>query len=242
MTDSRREQLAANLARVRARIAEYAQVAGREPSEITLLPVTKFHPSTDLELLHGLGIPAVGENREQEARQKAQDCPHLEIHMIGQIQTKKANAVTRWAAAVHSVDSVRLAHGLERGMALALSRGDRDSLGRTHRTNLDCYVQVSADGDTARGGVTFAELPEVIEAVEEAEHLRFRGLMTVPPLGADARLVFEQVAARLRDLEGELGRPLDYSAGMSADMAEAIAAGSTMVRVGTEIMGPRPLG
>ncbi|MDO5668830.1 MAG: YggS family pyridoxal phosphate-dependent enzyme [Corynebacterium sp.] len=218
---TRIDDLRANLAAVRSRID-----AAAGERHVRLLPVTKFHPASDLQLLLELGITDVAENREQEARAKAADVPDMRIHMIGQIQTKKANSVARWAAAVHSLDSVRLAQALDRGVALALERGDRS-------TTLPVYLQLSADGDTARGGVTEADLPELIDAVRASENLELRGLMVVPPLGVDPVPVF----ARAR----ELAAGMELSAGMSADMEDAIGQGSDIVRVGTDVMGPRPL-
>ena len=218
---TRLDDLRDNLAAVRARID-----AAAGDRHVRLLPVTKFHPSSDLKLLLELGVTDVAENREQEARAKAADVPDMNIHMIGQIQTKKANSVARWAASVHSLDSVRLAEALDRGVALALERGDRT-------TPLPVYLQLSADGDTARGGVTEQDLPELFDVVRAAENLQLRGLMVVPPLGVDPAPVF----ARAR----QLSAGMELSAGMSADMEEAIAAGSDIVRVGTDVMGPRPL-
>ena len=218
---TRLDDLRDNLAAVRARID-----AAAGDRHVRLLPVTKFHPSSDLKLLLKLGVTDVAENREQEARAKAADVPDMNIHMIGQIQTKKANSVARWAASVHSLDSVRLAEALDRGVALALERGDRT-------TPLPVYLQLSADGDTARGGVTEQDLPELFDVVRAAENLQLRGLMVVPPLGVDPAPVF----ARAR----QLSAGMELSAGMSADMEEAIAAGSDIVRVGTDVMGPRPL-
>ncbi|OIR45379.1 YggS family pyridoxal phosphate-dependent enzyme [Corynebacterium sp. NML130628] len=232
--------IANNLVKVQERIRAAEQAAGREPGSVALLPVTKFHPCSSIEVLASEGIRLVGENREQEASSKVAtlkehgvDCG---IAMIGQIQSKKANAVARWASEVHSLDSLKLAKGLERGMALALERGDRTS------DVLPCLVQVSADGDESRGGIAVGNLAELIASLEEAEHLRFDGFMVVPPLDADASAVFEQVR-ELRDTYAtQLERALRFSAGMSADFEEAIAHGSDVVRVGTAVMGPRPVG
>ncbi|NLF90750.1 MAG: YggS family pyridoxal phosphate enzyme, partial [Corynebacterium marinum] len=137
---TRTDELRANLADVRARIDAAATAAGRDAADVRLLPVTKFHPASDVEILVELGAPDVAENREQEARGKAAEVPAARVHMIGQIQTKKANSVARWAASVHSVDSVRLAQALDRGMALALERGERSD------SPLPVYLQLSADG------------------------------------------------------------------------------------------------
>lgn len=230
---NRKQELADNLAATREHISAIAAEHDRPAPQ--LLVVTKFHPAEDIALLAELGVEDVAENREQEARAKAQELDQLRFHMIGQIQTKKANHVARWAASVHSVDSVKLAKALDRGVGLAHERGERD-------TNLPVFIQVSADGDTSRGGVVREELDEVIEAVEAADHLEFAGLMVVPPLDADAQEVFSTVRADVDRLSERLGRQLKLSAGMSADMDAAIAAGTDIVRVGTSIMGKRPVG
>ena len=230
---NRKEELADNLAATKEHISAIATEHDRPSPQ--LLVVTKFHPAEDIALLAELGVEDVAENREQEARAKVQELDQLRFPMIGQIQTKKANHVARWAASVHSVESVKLANALDRGVSLAKERGQRES-------NLPVFIQVSADGDTSRGGVIREELDEVIEAVEAAEHLEFAGLMVVPPLDADAQEVFSTVRADVDRLSERLGRQLKLSAGMSADMDAAIAAGTDIVRVGTSIMGKRPVG
>lgn len=229
---NRREELRGNLERVRERIASAARAAGRSPESVSLLPVTKFHPVEDVALLAELGVSEVGENREQEARAKAGELPGVKFHMIGQVQTKKANAVARWAASVHSVDSLRLIAALDRGAGRALEAGERAE-------PLACFIQWSADGDTRRGGAT--EVASLLDALVVAEHLLPTGIMCVPPVGSPAAEVFAH-AQRLRvEQEERLGLRLLLSAGMSGDMSEAIAAGTDIVRVGTGIMGARPL-
>ncbi|WP_459612181.1 YggS family pyridoxal phosphate-dependent enzyme [Corynebacterium urogenitale] len=223
----RAQELAENLRAVRQRIA----VAGGAD----LLPVTKFHPVEDVSLLATMGVGAVGENREQEARDKAAELNgRPEIHMIGQIQTKKANSVARWAAAVHTVDSLKLVNALERGVALALERGFREG-------SLPVLLQFSADGDPARGGAVEGDIDALADAVSAADHLELRGIMTVPPLNAEAGAVFARGRALVELIADRvIGAPV-YSAGMSHDLETAIAEGSTLVRVGTDIMGPRPV-
>lgn len=230
---NRKQELADNLAATKKHISAIAAEYDRPVPQ--LLVVTKFHPAEDIALLAELGVEDVAENREQEARAKARELDQLRFHMIGQIQTKKANHVARWATSVHSVDSVKLANALDRGVGLAQERGERD-------TKLPVFIQVSADGDTSRGGVVREELDEVIETVDTADYLEFAGLMVVPPLDADAREVFATVRADVDRLSERLGRQLKLSAGMSADMDAAIAAGTDIVRVGTSIMGERPVG
>ncbi|AWB84349.1 YggS family pyridoxal phosphate-dependent enzyme [Corynebacterium liangguodongii] len=237
---SRFDELKDNLVRVQARIAAAEEAAGRAPGSVSLVPVSKFHPVDDIIALGQLGVDLVGENREQEARGKAEALADagadVAIAMIGQIQTKKANAVARWAAEVHSLDSARLAERLDHGVELALERGERE------REILPCLVQVSADGDTSRGGAPFGELDALAEQVEEATHLELRGLMVVPPLDAVPAEVFREVRTRADALGQRLGRPMLLSAGMSGDFEEAIACGSDIVRVGTGVFGPRPVG
>lgn len=230
-----RQALAVNLQAVRERINAVERACGREVGSVSLLPVSKFHPLEEVQAVADLGVTLVGENREQEAREKAAQLQHCGIAMIGQIQTKKANSVARWAAEVHSLDSAKLAHGLDRGMALALERGDRTS------AELPCLIQVSADGDASRGGIPASGLDELVDVVEQAEHLRFAGLMVVPPLGADARAVFSEVRSLVDAYSQRTGHSLAFSAGMSADFEEAIACGSDIVRVGTAVFGPRPV-
>ena len=233
-------QLRENLAAVRERIQAAERAAGRAPGSVQLLPVTKFHDVSVIRALAESGVTLVGENREQEARAKAEalhtDGVDCGIAMIGQIQSKKANAVTRWASEVHSLDSVKLARGLDRGMALALERGDR------HVDGLPCLLQVSADGDTSRGGVPLDELDALVDATEQATHLILDGLMVVPPLDADPAAVFAKIREHTDRLSAQLGRPLRFSAGMSGDFELAIAHGSDVVRVGTAVCGPRPVG
>ena len=230
---NRKEELQAGLERTRAQIEDFARAAGREAPQ--LLPVTKFHPAGDVELLAELGVTDVAENREQEARAKAAELPAVRFHMIGQIQTKKANHVARWAHSVHSLDSAKLATALDRGVANAQESGDRDDA-------LPVFIQVSADGDTVRGGVALPDVRSLVELVEELVNLELQGFMVVPPLDSDAAEVFGRVRTLTDDVARRLGRPLKMSAGMSADLGEAIAAGTDIVRVGTGIMGPRPVG
>lgn len=228
---SRTDDLATALARVRDRLARACEQAGRDPADVTLLPVTKFFPASDVEILYGLGCRAFGESREQEASAKVDALEHLsgiEWHMIGRLQRNKARAVSRWAYAVHSVDNARLVDALDRGA---------DGRDRP----LGVFVQVSLDDDPGRGGVPAADLPALADRVAEAPHLRLAGLMAIPPLGADAAASF----ARLADLHAGVvaAHPgaTGLSAGMSADLEIAVKHGSTCVRVGTALMGARPI-
>ena len=234
MDNDRKAELHEKLAETRATLARLAADNGRHDVP-ELLPVTKFHPARDVALLGELGVKDVGENREQEARAKAAEVPGMNFHMIGQVQSKKANHVARWAASVHSVDSVKLARGLDRGVALAHEREQRTG-------NLPVFIQYSADADAQRGGVAPDGVDELVAEVEELPGLELAGFMVVPPVEADSFTVFSTVRSVCDSWAERLERPLKLSAGMSADLPAAVAAGSNIVRVGTGILGPRPVG
>lgn len=240
MTEVNAERLAVNLEAVRQRIRDAERQAGRPAGSVQLLPVSKYHPVEAIAVLASLGVRLVGENREQEARAKAQRLREsgiagCGIAMIGQIQTKKANSVARWASEVHSLDSVKLGRALERGVALAIERKERAA------GPLPCLVQVSVDGDPRRGGVSIADVDELVATIEASQHLVLRGFMVVPPLGTEPEPVFTQVRAIVDATAQSLGRRLQFSAGMSGDFEQAIACGSDIVRVGTAVFGQRPV-
>lgn len=228
------------------RITAVCERAGRPREDVTLMVVTKFHPLEEVLELVRLGVRIFGENREQEARQKAHDLLELdakehvlagtpaEWSMIGQLQRNKCNAVARWAHSVHSVDSTRLVNGLERGMQRALDEGSRED------PHLGVYLQVSLDGDTARGGALESDIAELADLVDGSDHLVLRGLMSVPPLDADPDAAFAHLYELSQQLRTNHPQATQISAGMTGDMEEAIAHGSTCIRVGTAILGPRP--
>jgi len=227
----RRDQLAANLATVRARIGDACTGAGRDADEVTLVVVTKFFPESDVRLLAQLGVTDVGENRHQEASAKASACADLDLswHFIGSIQSNKAAAIAAYADVVESVDRVKLVAALDRGA------GER---GRA----VDCLIQVSLDPPEAgaRGGASADDVPAIAEAVAEAGALRLRGVMAVAPLGAPPLPAFERLAAVAARLRAAHPDAAVVSAGMSGDLEEAIRCGATHVRVGSAVLGPRP--
>ena len=233
--EARRAELVANLGRVRARIANAAEAAGRSANEITLVAVTKFFPASDVRHLATLGITDVGENRHQEAEAKAAACTDLTSlrwHYIGGLQSNKAAAVARYADIVESVDRVKLLPGLARGAA---ERG-RD---------LGVLVQISLDqaqaSDSHRAGVVPAEAQRLADAVAAERHLLLLGLMAVAPLGEEPSAAFERLARVAERLRRDHPAATVISAGMSGDLEEAIRFGATHVRVGSAILGNRPL-
>ena len=246
--DARTRELAERLAETRGRLDAARAAAGRS-DEVDLVVVTKFHPLEDVARLARLGVRDLGENRVQEAAGKvaalADAHPDLAAgvrwNMIGHIQSNKAAAVAGWADRVHSVDSVRVANGLDRGHARAAGeRGGDDT--NPGPVPLPVLLQLSLDGDTVRGGVTAADLPGLAAHVADLDHLTLAGLMVVPPLEGDPAAHFAAAADLAAALRRDHPGAVAFSAGMSGDLEEAVAAGSTCVRVGTAILGPRPVG
>ncbi|THA58552.1 YggS family pyridoxal phosphate-dependent enzyme [Streptomyces sp. A0958] len=233
----RKEQLAANLARVEERIVSACAAAGRERDEVTLVVVTKTYPASDVRILHGLGVRQVAENRDQDAAPKAAACTDLSLswHFVGQLQTNKVRSVASYADVVQSVDRTKLVTAL----SAAAERGGRE---------LGCLLQVALDAESgergARGGVAPDGIEELADAVAAAPGLRLDGLMTVAPLAGPyagrQRAAFDRLMEFSSRLRGNHPAANMVSAGMSADLEDAIAAGATHVRVGTAVLGVRP--
>lgn len=242
LSSGRGEELAANLARVRSRVDAACLAAGRSPAEVQLLPVTKFFPADDVRLLVAAGATEFGESREPEAGDKAAAVraatgrSDLRFHMIGQLQRNKAKSVARWADRVHSVDSPKLAQALDRAVGTAREDGSRPGA-------LEVLIQVGLDDDEAkgRGGVPADELFALADRVGESTNLELRGLMVIAPLRGSAERWLEQAARIHQGFVARYPAATELSAGMSADLEVAVKYGSTCVRVGTAIMGPRPV-
>ena len=217
--------LADRLAAVQGSVADAARDAGRAPSEITTIVVTKFQPVSLIAELASLGVRDVGENRHQEAKAKAEALADLGLrwHFVGQLQSKKARQVRAYASAIHSVDRMSLVDAL-----------------RSDEASVDCFVQVDLTDEPGRGGVAPEGLDELVEHVLATPGLRLRGLMAVAPLGEPPRPAF----ARVRLLSERIRRiapdATALSMGMSHDFREAILEGATHLRIGTAITGNRP--
>ncbi|WP_353987772.1 YggS family pyridoxal phosphate-dependent enzyme [Ruicaihuangia caeni] len=218
------EQLAARLEQVRADIADAARAAGRDAAELTTIVVTKFHPASLIRDLVALGVRDFGENRHQEAQAKAAELHDLDLrwHFVGQLQTKKARQVRRYADVIHSIDRDALVD--------ALAEGDR----------VQCFVQLNLTDDPARGGVADAELEALVERVLAAPAIDLLGVMAVAPLDEDPRRAFARVRAASERVRSLAPNAAAISAGMSHDFAEAIAEGATHLRIGSAITGNRP--
>jgi PLP dependent protein len=229
-TDRRRVELGHGLAEVEERIVRACRQAGRPREQVHLIVVTKTWPASDVRLLAGLGVRDVGESRDQEARAKAQDCAGLDLtwHFVGRLQSNKARSVGSYAGVVHSVDRPSLVRPLSAG---AQSAGRR----------VGVLVQVSLDGDPARGGVPIADLAALADTIAAADALDLLGVMAVAPLGAEPVAAFERLARAGESLRTAHPAATWVSAGMSGDLEEAVMAGATHLRVGSAILGSRPV-
>jgi pyridoxal phosphate enzyme (YggS family) len=240
---SREVELAGALAALRSRLERAAEAAGRNIDEIELLPITKFFPATDVVILTRLGCSVFGESRDQEASAKAAEvgaalsAEPVRWHMVGRIQRNKARSIASWAYAAHSVDSAKVVAALDGAAGRALAEDTRGE-------PLRVYVQISLDGDIERGGVDVRH-PELVDqmcaSVQAAGALELVGLMGIPPMDADPAEGFARLQAERDRVQRDYPQALGLSAGMSSDLEAAVKHGSTCVRVGTALLGPRPL-
>ncbi len=233
-----RVSIADNLARVRQRMADAARRAGRRPEEITLMAVTKTFPPEFIREAYAAGQRLFGENRVQEFAEKAPlltDLQGIEFHLVGHLQSNKAGKAAQIFSGIDSLDSLHLAEKLN------------TAAGKAGKC-LPVLIEINVGGEAAKSGVApdSPELEALLAAAPRLEHLEFRGLMSIPPFTEDpegARAYFrtlrelrDQIASRRLPAVG-----MDVlSMGMSHDFEIAIEEGSTCVRVGTAIFGPRP--
>ena len=229
------EEFARRAGAVRARIAAACTQAGRDSREVELLAVTKSHPPETVEYAARYGLRAIGENRVQEAIDKrSQAMASIAWELIGHLQSNKARLAAQHFDRVQSVDSEKLLNHLDRAAA---------ELGKV----LPIFLQINAGNDPAKFGADPADAPRLLEIALTKKNLRIDGLMTIAPLGATpaetaahAGRTFTNLRALRDDLVGRTGIPLrELSMGMTADLELAVAAGSTMVRVGTALFGAR---
>jgi pyridoxal phosphate enzyme (YggS family) len=216
--------LADRVASVRARIAESAATAGRDASELSLIVVTKFHPSSLIEELQQLGVHDFGESRHQEAREKAASLTgEATWHFVGQLQSKKARQVRGYSRVIHSVDRPELVEALAGGDAVT-----------------DVFVQVNLTDDPARGGVAPRNLEVLATQVLSTAGLRLLGVMGLAPLDEEPSAAFARLRAHSEKVQSLAPEARAISAGTSGDFEAAIAEGATHLRVGTAITGERP--
>jgi len=218
MSVSRKAELEVNLRMVEGRIGEALRKSERSRDEITLVVVTKTFPVQDVQLLYELGVREFGENRDQEGSAKAPLLPHdAHWHFQGQIQSRKLPSILNWARTIHSIDSLEHARKIHnRGVS-----------------GHEFFLQVNCEEAAAhRGGVQVAD----IERFLNESPLHISGLMVVPPLDSDPRKIFSEIAHLAKGLSLQ-----KISMGMSGDFEVAIEEGATHIRVGSSILGSRPL-
>ncbi len=218
-----------------ARIAEACRAAGRDKHEVVLLPVTKTHPAAAADYVARFGLHTVAENRVQEAVEKRrQVAAPLRWELIGHLQSNKARLAVTHFDRVQSVDSEKLVLQLDRAAG---------ELGK----RLPVLLQINAGNDPAKFGAEPADAPRLLEVALARPNLQVDGLMTIAPLGVTpdetavlARRTFANLRTIRDDLAARSGVPLrELSMGMTGDFDDAIAEGSTLVRVGTALFGAR---
>lgn len=223
---SRKDEILSNLELVKEKISAAAKAAGRAPSEITLIAVTKTFPISDLEILYELGVRNFGENRDQEAVPKAGALPvDITWHFQGGIQSNKLKSISNWASVIHSVDKFKYAQMIS-----------QFSVDKTK----EIFIQVSLDTlPQSREGVDPADLMQLAEQIMSLPNLEVRGLMAVAPLDQPT----EQAFVRLQQIQQAFIQLYpaanSLSSGMSGDYELAISLGATHVRVGSSILGNR---
>ena len=220
---------------VRNRVESAARRCNRSPDEITLIAISKTHPTETLRAALSLGMTDLGENRVQEAEEKIMELGRQATrwHLVGHLQANKARRAVSLFDVIHSLDSVALAQRLDR---LCVEDG---------REELPVLVQIDLGGEDSKTGIDPRELPQLLETIAACERLRLIGLMTLPPYfeNAECGRPFFKTLRELRDqlqLQGSFSqRHGELSMGMSHDFEIAIEEGATMLRVGTAIFGER---
>jgi pyridoxal phosphate enzyme (YggS family) len=226
VTEANRDSVADRLAAVRARVADAARAAGRDPRSVALVAVGKTHAAAAIREALDAGQRIFGENKVQEACEKfpalKKTFPDLQLHLIGPLQTNKVRDAVALFDVIETVDRAKLARKLSEEMH-ATGR-------RPH-----CYIQVNIGDEPQKAGVSAGEVGALLALCRDDYRLPVVGLMCIPPIGKNPSPYFEKLAALARTYQLPI-----LSMGMSADFPAAIAAGATHVRVGTAIFGSRP--
>ena len=225
------DSIAINIAELLQQIRAAEHRFARQPNSVTLMAVSKTRPAEAVREAYQAGLRHIGENYLQEALDKIEALPDLDIvwHFIGPIQSNKTRPIAEHFAWVHSVDRLKVARRLSEQRPVELPP-------------LNICLQVNISGEASKSGVTPAELPEIAAEVAKLPNIQLRGLMAIPA-SSDQFEAQREPFRQLRELQEQLnqqGLKLDtLSMGMSGDMQAAIAEGATMVRIGTDIFGAR---
>jgi PLP dependent protein len=229
-------EIKTNLATIQQKIADACAKAGRDPSSVRLLPVTKTVPAERLRIAFAAGCEEMGENKVQEAREKSELLSDLAIKwcIIGHLQTNKVKYITRFAHEFQALDSLKVAAELDKRLQAA-GRG------------MDVYVQVNSSGEVSKFGLPPEEVEDFVRQLPDYASLRVKGLMTLAIFSSDHERV-RACFVRMRELQERLRQSApaslsfdELSMGMSGDFELAIEEGATVVRVGQAIFGKRPL-
>lgn len=229
-------EIKTNLATIQQKIADACAKAGRDPSSVRLLPVTKTVPAERLRIAFAAGCEEMGENKVQEAREKSELLSDLAIKwcIIGHLQTNKVKYITRFAHEFQALDSLKVAAELDKRLQAA-GRG------------MDVYVQVNSSGEPSKFGLPPEEVEDFVRQLPDYSSLRIKGLMTLAIFSSDHERV-RACFVRMRELQERLRQSApaglsfdELSMGMSGDFELAIEEGATVVRVGQAIFGKRPL-
>ncbi len=224
--------LAENFKNVTAQLAMACEKAGREPSSVSLLPVSKTFSAEVVAQAAQLGYRRFGENKAQELKQKAQELAdlHLSWVIIGHLQTNKAKEVAKYADEIQSLDRLELAVALDKRL-------------QQEGRSLDALIQVKTSTEESKTGMLPEEVPAFLDALKGFDTLRIKGFMTIAENSTDSQVVrecFRQVRELSEKMRQQTGLPLPVlSMGMSGDFELAIAEGATEVRIGSAIFGAR---
>ncbi len=224
--------LAENFKNVTAQLAMACEKAGREPSSVSLLPVSKTFSAEVVAQAAQLGYRRFGENKAQELKQKAQELAdlHLSWVIIGHLQTNKAKEVAKYADEIQSLDRIELAVALDKRL-------------QQEGRSLDALIQVKTSTEESKTGMLPEEVPAFLDALKGFDTLRIKGFMTIAENSTDSQVVrecFRQVRELAEKMRQQTGLPLPVlSMGMSGDFELAIAEGATEVRIGSAIFGAR---
>ena len=222
-------------AQVRKRVDDAAVRSGRDPSEVTLLAVTKTHGAAEINEAIDAGAGDIGENRVQELLEKYEDVKPVRWHLIGHLQTNKVRQVIDKVVMIHSVDSLKLAKEI-------------DKRASAHGIRMDVLIEINSAMEETKSGIASGELKKLAEDITaECGNVRICGIMCIPPIAAepeDSRPYFREAAALFEemktwDLPEDRFSPTVLSMGMSGDFEVAVEEGATIVRVGSSIFGPR---
>lgn len=222
-------------AEVKRRADEAARRSGREPGDVKLIAVTKTHPASEINEAIDAGAADIGENRVQEVLEKIEDVKPVRWHLIGHLQTNKVKQIIDKVVMIHSVDSLKLALEINKRA-------------KAHGIVMDILIEINSAMEETKSGISADDLRQLCEEITaQCDSVRICGLMCIPPMAAepeDARPYFKEAASLFNemkswDLPEDRFNPTELSMGMSGDFEVAIEEGSTIVRVGSSIFGPR---